>query len=174
MLSGELVDLPRVLQNLPTKYLPGERSRCLTTEVIMEFAFAKSANMLEEHETTFESWFLVAFDAVAGSLWKMQEFPLLRKVAGHLPDKLVASLDPQLVNVFRMLKVPFLCPTYLHMSLCLLDRDLVTNRNPSPSSMRKAVSTITKATAIPLHTRSCSITSPPYPTNTRSQRLWIF
>lgn len=83
--------------------------RCLTTEVIMEFAFAKSANMLEEHETTFESWFLTAFDAVAGSLWKMQEFPLLRKVAGRLPDKLVASIDPQLVNVFRMLKYAESC-----------------------------------------------------------------
>jgi cytochrome P450 len=84
--------------------------RCLTTEVIMEFAFAKSANMLEEQETTFESWFLTAFDAVAGSLWKMQEFPLLRKVAGCLPDKVVERLDPQLVNVFRMLKV-FTSPT---------------------------------------------------------------
>jgi cytochrome P450 len=93
--------------------------RCLTTEVIMEFAFAKSANMLEEQETTFESWFLTAFDAVAGSLWKMQEFPLLRKIAGRLPDKLVERLDPQLVNVFRMLKVFTVPNTYSRTFLIL-------------------------------------------------------
>ncbi|KAL3480492.1 cytochrome P450 [Aspergillus californicus] len=83
--------------------------RCLTTEVIMEFAFAKSANMLEEHDTDFQSWFLTAFDAVAGSFWKMQEFPLLRKIAGRLPDTLVGMIDPQVVNVFRMLKYAESC-----------------------------------------------------------------
>ncbi|GKZ65181.1 hypothetical protein AnigIFM50267_007349 [Aspergillus niger] len=86
--------------------------RCLTTEVIMEFAFARSANMLEEQGSGFESWFLTAFDAVANSLWKMQEFPLLKKVAGRLPDRLVAGIDPQLVNVFRMLKFAESCLNY--------------------------------------------------------------
>nr|XP_001394356.2 cytochrome P450 oxidoreductase [Aspergillus niger CBS 513.88] len=72
--------------------------RCLTTEVIMEFAFARSASMLEESETTFESWFLVAFDAVARSLWKMQEWPIARKALGVMPvteavDILIAGAD---------------------------------------------------------------------------------
>lgn len=75
----------------------------------MEFAFARSANMLEENDTTFESWFLTAFDAVASSIWKMQELPMLRKIFGCLPDSLVTLIDPQIASLFKMLKVPLTC-----------------------------------------------------------------
>ncbi|KAJ6076156.1 cytochrome P450 [Penicillium canescens] len=78
--------------------------RCLTTEVIMEFAFARSANMLEESETTFKSWFLTAFDAVAGSLWKLQEWPIIRRSMGFLPARLITLLDPKVANIVKMLK----------------------------------------------------------------------
>lgn len=71
----------------------------------MEFAFAKSANMLEENETNFESWFLIAFDAVARSLWKMQEWPIARKALGVVPMNVIGLVDSQIVNVLRMLKV---------------------------------------------------------------------
>ncbi|PYH67698.1 cytochrome P450 [Aspergillus vadensis CBS 113365] len=83
--------------------------RCLTTEVIMEFAFAKSANMLEESETTFESWFLVAFDAVARSIWKMQEWPIARKALGVVPMSFIGLVDPNIVNVLKMLKFAESC-----------------------------------------------------------------
>lgn len=71
----------------------------------MEFAFAKSANMLEENEITFESWFLTAFDAVSGSLWKLQEWPLMRRALSFVPICLVSLVDRQLAHVARMLKV---------------------------------------------------------------------
>ncbi|GAQ42217.1 cytochrome P450 [Aspergillus tubingensis] len=83
--------------------------RCLTTEVIMEFAFAKSANMLEESETTFQSWFLVAFDAVARSIWKMQEWPIARKALGVVPMNVIGLVDPNIVNVLKMLKFAESC-----------------------------------------------------------------
>ncbi|KAH8428282.1 cytochrome P450 [Aspergillus melleus] len=83
--------------------------RCLTTEIIMEFAFAKSANMLEESSTTFQSWFLTAFDAVARSFWKLQEWPLARKAAGILPIGVVTLIDPQIANVIKMLKFAETC-----------------------------------------------------------------
>ncbi|KAI2848230.1 hypothetical protein CBS147343_5440 [Aspergillus niger] len=83
--------------------------RCLTTEVIMEFAFARSASMLEESETTFESWFLVAFDAVARSLWKMQEWPIARKALGVMPVNVIGLLDSNIVNVLKMLKFAESC-----------------------------------------------------------------
>lgn len=86
----------------------------------MEFAFAKSANMLEENDTTFESWFLTAFDAVASSLWKMQELPMLRKISGSFPDSLVTLIDPKIVNIFKMLKV------LLHTLTCL-GKDFIAN-----------------------------------------------
>lgn len=61
--------------------------------------------MLEESETTFESWFLVAFDAVARSLWKMQEWPSARKALGVMPVNVISLLDSNIVNVLKMLKV---------------------------------------------------------------------
>lgn len=61
--------------------------------------------MLEESETTFESWFLVAFDAVARSLWKMQEWPIARKALGVMPVNVIGLLDSNIVNVLKMLKV---------------------------------------------------------------------
>ncbi|OJJ52526.1 hypothetical protein ASPSYDRAFT_83075 [Aspergillus sydowii CBS 593.65] len=82
--------------------------RCPTTEIIMGFAFARSANMLEESQTTFESWFLTSFDAVARSLWKMQEWPIARKALGVLPMSAVTLIDPQIANVVKMLK-PWRC-----------------------------------------------------------------
>ncbi|GKZ35743.1 hypothetical protein AbraIFM66950_006496 [Aspergillus brasiliensis] len=89
--------------------------RCLTTEVIMEFAFAKSANMLEENETNFESWFLTAFDAVAGSIWKMQEWPMARKALGFVPMNVIGLVDSQIVNVIKMLKFAESCLKHYEM-----------------------------------------------------------
>lgn len=71
----------------------------------MEFAFAKSANMLEENETTFESWFLTAFDAVSGSLWKLQEWPLVRRALYFVSIDFVSLVDSRIAYVARMLKV---------------------------------------------------------------------
>lgn len=56
----------------------------LTAEIIMEFAFARSAHMIKESQNTFKSWFLTAFNAVARSVWKMQEWPIARKALGVL------------------------------------------------------------------------------------------
>lgn len=61
--------------------------------------------MLEESETTFESWFLVAFDAVARSIWKMQEWPIARKALGVIPMNVIGMVDANIVNVLKMLKV---------------------------------------------------------------------
>ncbi|KAL4888830.1 cytochrome P450 [Aspergillus ambiguus] len=83
--------------------------RCLTTEIIMEFAFAKSADMLEDSQNTFESWFLAAFDAVARSLWKMQEWPIARKALAIVPLHVISLIDPHIVNVVKMLKFAESC-----------------------------------------------------------------
>jgi hypothetical protein len=71
----------------------------------MEFVFAKSENLLEESNNTFDSSFLTAFDAVAEGFWKMQEHPLLWKVSSHLPISFVRLVKPETANMFKMLKV---------------------------------------------------------------------
>ncbi|CAG8947186.1 unnamed protein product [Penicillium salamii] len=67
--------------------------RCFTLEVVMEFAFARSAHMLEEEESTFDSWFLRAFDALASGLWTTHEWPALRKIGSYLPKSIVKTLN---------------------------------------------------------------------------------
>ncbi|KAL4916460.1 cytochrome P450 [Aspergillus aurantiobrunneus] len=83
--------------------------RCVTTEIIMEFAFSKSANMIEESETTFESWFLAVFDAAAQGLWRLHEWPIARKALAVLPMSVVTLFDPRLVNVPKLLEFAESC-----------------------------------------------------------------
>ncbi|KNG84013.1 cytochrome P450 oxidoreductase [Aspergillus nomiae NRRL 13137] len=83
--------------------------RCLTTEVIMEFAFARSANMLEEEESTFDSWFLRAFDSVASDTWTAHEWPLLRKIGSRLPKSLVKIMNKKVVDFLKVINFAESC-----------------------------------------------------------------
>ncbi|KAB8235276.1 cytochrome P450 [Aspergillus alliaceus] len=77
--------------------------RCLTTEVIMEFAFALSANMLEEEEYSFGSWYLRAFDSVASDVWKTKEWPMARRVGAWLPKTVIKAVDKKLASFFEII-----------------------------------------------------------------------
>ncbi|OQD78869.1 hypothetical protein PENANT_c075G09019 [Penicillium antarcticum] len=83
--------------------------RCLTTEIVMEFVFAKRENLLDENNTTFESWFLAAFDAAAESFWVMQERPWLWKMSNYLPLSFVELVKPEAAHVFKLLKYAETC-----------------------------------------------------------------
>ncbi|KAE8409546.1 cytochrome P450 [Aspergillus pseudonomiae] len=83
--------------------------RCLTTEVIMEFAFARSANMLEEEESTFDSWFLRAFDSVASDTWTAHEWPLLRRIGSRLPRSLVKIMNKKVVDFLKVINFAESC-----------------------------------------------------------------
>ncbi|KAI9158092.1 Major facilitator superfamily multidrug transporter mdrA [Paramyrothecium foliicola] len=53
--------------------------RLLTTEIIMQFAFARSANLIEADPNGFRSWFLDAFDLASISINDMQYRPIIQK-----------------------------------------------------------------------------------------------
>lgn len=71
----------------------------------MEFAFARSAHMLEEEESTFDSWFLRAFDSLASGLWTTHEWPALRKIGSHLPKSIVKILNKNVAGFLDVIDV---------------------------------------------------------------------
>jgi hypothetical protein len=79
--------------------------RLLTTEVIMEFAFARSAEMINEDPDGFESWFLRGFDVAAKSILEMQYNPLLRKMSKKIPRPIVRKLSPEVGMILDIQEV---------------------------------------------------------------------
>ncbi|OCT49456.1 cytochrome P450 oxidoreductase [Cladophialophora carrionii] len=78
--------------------------RLLTTEVILEFAFARSANMITEHADSFKSWFLDAFDVASQSIFDMQYRPFVRHLAGILPSCVIRVLNPNVGTLLDVIK----------------------------------------------------------------------
>ncbi|KAK1141009.1 hypothetical protein N8T08_009666 [Aspergillus melleus] len=76
----------------------------LTTEIIMEFAFSKAANMIEEHETEFRSWYLDAFDVGNKSLVEMQYRPWLLKASRLLPLSTVKYLNREVAQLLHVIE----------------------------------------------------------------------
>ncbi|KAL4950796.1 cytochrome P450 [Aspergillus filifer] len=76
--------------------------RTLTTEIIMEFAFARSANMINEQEQSFDSWFLRGFDVAAQSILEMQYRPLLRKVSRKIPRSIIRTISPEIAMILEI------------------------------------------------------------------------
>ncbi|KAJ5753488.1 uncharacterized protein N7511_007641 [Penicillium nucicola] len=83
--------------------------RCLTTEIVMEFVFAKPENLLDDDNNEFESWFQAAFDAAAESFWLMEERPWLWKMSNYLPLSFVELVKPEAANVFKLLQYAETC-----------------------------------------------------------------
>lgn len=73
-------------------------------EVMMEFAFAKAANMLEESDTTFESRILQAFDGYTGSLW---DFPLIQKMGAWVPACIATKLRTEMPSFDEVINVSY-------------------------------------------------------------------
>lgn len=79
--------------------------RLLTTEIITEFAFAKSPNLIEERNDEFDSWFLDAFDIGSQSVVDLQYNPVFRRFVNLLPVGVVGLLNPKLASILNLQKV---------------------------------------------------------------------
>lgn len=77
----------------------------LTTEIITEFAFAHSANLIEEKNDEFNSWFLDAFDVGSRSIVDLQYNSVLRNIVSVLPANVVKILNPQLRSILDLQQV---------------------------------------------------------------------
>lgn len=77
----------------------------LTTEIITEFAFAKSPNLIEEKSDEMDSWFLDAFDVGSQSIVDLQYNSVLRNIVSILPAGVVKILNPQLRSILDLQEV---------------------------------------------------------------------
>ncbi|PWY72800.1 cytochrome P450 [Aspergillus eucalypticola CBS 122712] len=76
--------------------------RLLTTDIITEFAFAKSANLIEERHDELDSWFLDAFDVGSQSVVDTQYSSVLRQIVKILPGAVVKLLNPKLRSILDL------------------------------------------------------------------------
>ncbi|KAJ6016808.1 cytochrome P450 [Penicillium sp. IBT 35674x] len=90
--------------------------RLLTTEIITEFAFAKSANLIEEMSDEMDSWFLEAFDVGSQSIVDLQYNPVLRNLVSFLPASVVKILNPQLRSILDLQEFAGSCMRYWQTS----------------------------------------------------------
>ncbi|OLN85051.1 Benzoate 4-monooxygenase 1 [Colletotrichum chlorophyti] len=76
--------------------------RIFTTEVITQYAFARSAGMIEEQENTFNAKFLESLAVASHGISMMYEKPWLRHLSNVLPRSLTALLSPEVERIFSL------------------------------------------------------------------------
>ncbi|KAJ5628765.1 cytochrome P450 [Penicillium lividum] len=90
--------------------------RLLTTDIITEFAFAKSANLIEERRDEMDSWFLDAFDVGSQSIVDLQYNSVLRQIVKILPVGAVKLLNPKLRSILDLQEFAASCMRYWQKS----------------------------------------------------------
>ncbi|KPI34669.1 Pisatin demethylase [Cyphellophora attinorum] len=75
--------------------------RCLTADVISEYAFGSCLNLTLESDDQFYSGFLKAFDTLTRGLWDFIYSPLLRKISANTPRRL-AEMSTALQPIFGL------------------------------------------------------------------------
>lgn len=80
----------------------------------MQFAFARSADLIGEDPDGFNSWFLDAFDLASQSIFDMQHNPWLRFAGNLMPRPVVRLLSKEVATLLGMREVrhrePFPAP----------------------------------------------------------------
>lgn len=87
-------------------------NRLLTTEIVMQFAFSRSAGLLEEHHDDFGSNFTDALAVGSHSVYIMFEKPWIRHLANAMPTSIMRFLKPEMGALMDMIEVrrPWLDP----------------------------------------------------------------
>ncbi|KAK7697316.1 hypothetical protein SLS64_013664 [Diaporthe eres] len=81
--------------------------RLLTTEIIMEFAFSRSAGIIEEHHDDFDSVFTDALAIAPKGVYIMYEKPWLRHLANAIPTGILRFLKPEMSGIMDLLEYAF-------------------------------------------------------------------
>jgi cytochrome P450 len=75
--------------------------RCVTADVISEYAFARSLDCLGHSDDQFYNEFLKTFDAVANVVYEVAFSPVARKVGMAIPKPIAAALSKELRLLFQ-------------------------------------------------------------------------
>ncbi|KAI4599138.1 hypothetical protein KJ359_002096 [Pestalotiopsis sp. 9143b] len=77
--------------------------RCLTVDLITDYAFAKSKALIENSDDNFESHSLLALYAAGLGLWDAIYQPMIRKLANLVPQSWISMLSEDLAALFGLL-----------------------------------------------------------------------
>ena len=77
----------------------------MTTEIITEFAFGKTADLIEEMNDEFDSWFLDAFDVGSQNVGELQYNAFLRNLVKVIPRRAARLLNPKLRSILDLAQV---------------------------------------------------------------------
>lgn len=80
----------------------GNAFRCLTVDLITDYAFAQSKALIENSDDNFESRSLLALDAAGLGLWDAIYQPTIRKLANIVPQSWIAMVSPELHAIFGL------------------------------------------------------------------------
>ncbi|KZL86091.1 cytochrome p450 [Colletotrichum incanum] len=86
--------------------------RLLTTEIIMQFAFAQSAGMIEEQDDDFGSGFTDALSVASHSVYLVYEKPWIRYLGKVMPTRILRILNPALGNMMNLIEVSMRLPMF--------------------------------------------------------------
>lgn len=78
--------------------------RCVTVDVISEFAFGQTAGLLGEREHEFKAGFLEAFDIAAVVPYQIHYSAVQRWLGRVIPLEWVGIMDPKVKEMARLLK----------------------------------------------------------------------
>jgi cytochrome P450 len=76
--------------------------RCVTVDIISEYAFARSMELTEKSDKNFHGGFLVAFDAVADVIWDMAYNTTFRKISMAVPKSIGRMMSPKLAAIHNL------------------------------------------------------------------------
>lgn len=79
-------------------------TRCMTVDIITEFAFGSCANLIHESPTTFDAEFLKAFDIGAEVPYKMY-YSGMQRLLAKIPLSIAGNFDPALRQLARMIQM---------------------------------------------------------------------
>lgn len=71
----------------------------------MQFAFARSAGLIEEHRDDFGSNFTDALAVGSHSIYIMYEKPWIRHLANAMPTSIMRFLKPEMAALMDMIEV---------------------------------------------------------------------
>lgn len=79
--------------------------RLLTTDIIMQFAFSRSAGVIEERRDDFGSGFTDALSLGSHSVYIMNEKPWIRHLSNFIPTGILRFLKPEMGGLMDLLEV---------------------------------------------------------------------
>lgn len=76
--------------------------RCVTVDIISEFAFGRTQGLTQTSDANFYGGFLVTFDAVATVIWDQAYRPYLRKILGAIPKAITRRLSSEVAKILDL------------------------------------------------------------------------